>query len=109
MLSIRRDHVVDIGGEDQLLLFALAFLPHGNRDEGGIRDRDRHLLDRRDQKVASVPFAPEHGGEQLDERLPLDLAALVEPGAVPRDGETAVSAIINVWQCRRARFAANLL
>src|SRR5665809_126201 len=109
MLAIGRDHIVDVGGEDQLLLFARAVPAHGNGDEGGILDRDRHLLDRRDQKVASIPFAPQHGGEQLDERLPPERAAFMKPSAASRDSGSAVPTIINVWQCRRARFAANLL
>src|SRR5262245_15447579 len=108
VLAPRFHRVVHIGAEGKALPLSPPLPPHLHGDEGHRFDRDRHLLDRRDQVVAPGLLAAEHRGEELDEPLPSDGAPLVVPRAVAADLQPDIPAKIKLWQCSGRPFAAGL-
>ena len=82
-----RHPLVEIAAQAQALRAAAAGSVELDRDERHVLDLDPSALDRRHQPVAAVRRAPQHAGEQLDQRDSPDRRTLVPPGAVARDGE----------------------
>ena len=58
-----------------------------------VLDGDTTALDWRLQPEAAVRLAPEHGGEQPDQRHPADGRPPIKPGAVPCYGNVEMAAI----------------
>ena len=77
-------------------LLAFAFARHLDRPEGGRFDVDLELFDRRDQHMAAVGLAPQHGREQPDHRRPADRRAVVIPGAVAGDAHARMAAALRI-------------
>ena len=96
MLGVEDDGVAAVEPEGDAAIAPFAFALHLDRAEGGAFDLDVELFDGRDQHVAAVGLAPEHGREQPDHRRPADRRALVIPGAVARDPHARMAAVLGI-------------
>ena len=86
------DHTfVKIGPESQRLVAAGARCGNLDRGEGRVLDRDAAALGRRDQPVFAVAFAAQDGGEQLDQRFPVDGGPAIKPGPIRGDSHVKIA------------------
>jgi len=85
MVRTGGDPFIQIGAEGQRAHVTLAFGLNLDRDKRHILYRDPTALGRGDQPEIAFIVAPEHSGEQLDQRNSPDRRTVIEPRAVARD------------------------
>jgi hypothetical protein len=86
------DHTfVKIGPESQRLVAAGALCCNLDRSEGRVLDRDAAALGGRDQPVSAVAFTAQDGGEELDQRFPVDGGPPIKPSPIRGDSHVKIA------------------
>ena len=86
-----RHDIAHIGG-DQYHLMSLRLMPvHANPEKRGVLNPHHHFFVRGNQ-IMPIRVAPQHRGEELDQRFPADRRVHVEPGAVGPDFHVEIPA-----------------
>src|SRR3954453_16075690 len=96
MIAVQNHSVTAIERERDFLLMTAPVHAHRDSSQSGRFNVDVELLDGRDEHMATVGLASEHGREQPDHCCAADWRALMIPRAVARDPHSRMPAAFRI-------------